>query len=82
MPTLVHALTLHNILTERSGIMDTVNSTLAHPQETRLPKEFYDTKGRAIIDKIGVEEWFSGYMESREYRQLGKSTATFIRSCY
>ncbi|KAI5246846.1 phosphoglycerate mutase-like protein [Aureobasidium subglaciale] len=54
-----------------SGIMDTVNSTLAHPQETRLPKEFYDTKGRAIIDKIGVEEWFSGYMESTEYRQLG-----------
>ncbi|CAD0082175.1 unnamed protein product [Aureobasidium vineae] len=37
-----------------SGIMDTVNSTLAHPQETRLPKEFYDTKGRAIIDKIGI----------------------------
>ncbi|KAI5208825.1 phosphoglycerate mutase-like protein [Aureobasidium subglaciale] len=54
-----------------SGIMDTVNSTLAHPQETRLPKEFYDMKGRAIIDKIGVEEWFSGYMESTEYRQLG-----------
>ncbi|KAH0238853.1 hypothetical protein KCU71_g24386, partial [Aureobasidium melanogenum] len=54
-----------------SGIMDTVNSTLAHPQETRLPKEFYDPKGRAIIDKIGVEEWFSGYMESQEYRQLG-----------
>ncbi|THV86172.1 phosphoglycerate mutase-like protein [Aureobasidium pullulans] len=54
-----------------SGIMDTVNSTLAHPNETRLPKEFYDKKGREIIDKIGVEEWFSGYMESKEYRQLG-----------
>jgi hypothetical protein len=31
--------------------------------KTRLPKEFYDEKGRAIIDKIGVEEWFSGYRE-------------------
>ena len=54
-----------------SGIMDTINSTLAHGPETRLPKEFYDDKGRAIIDKIGVEEWFSGYQESREYRMLG-----------
>lgn len=54
-----------------SGIMDTINSTLAHGPETRLPKEFYDDKGRAIIDKIGVEEWFSGYQESREYRALG-----------
>ena len=54
-----------------SGVMDTVNSTLAHGKETRLPNEFYDTKGRAIIDKIGVEEWFSGYQESEEYRQLG-----------
>lgn len=39
--------------------------------ETRLPKEFYDEKGRKIIDKIGVEEWFSGYQESHEYRSLG-----------
>ncbi|EHL03542.1 putative acid phosphatase SPBC4.06 [Glarea lozoyensis 74030] len=54
-----------------SGIMDTINSTLAHGPETRLPKEFYDEKGRAIIDKIGVEEWFSGYQESEEYRALG-----------
>ena len=54
-----------------SGIMDTINSTLAHGPETRLPKEFYDDKGRAIIDKIGVEEWFSGYNENREYRALG-----------
>jgi acid phosphatase len=51
--------------------MDTINSTLAHGPETRLPKEFYDRKGRAIIDKIGVEEWFSGYQESQEYRALG-----------
>ena len=54
-----------------SGVMDTINSTLAHGPETRLPKEFYDKKGRAIIDKIGVEEWFSGYNESEEYRKLG-----------
>jgi acid phosphatase len=54
-----------------SGIMDTVNSTLAHGPETRLPKEFYDPKGRKIIEKIGVEEWFSGYQESEEYRSLG-----------
>ncbi|KAI5917101.1 putative acid phosphatase [Camillea tinctor] len=54
-----------------SGIMDTINSTLAHGPETRLPKEFYDAKGRAIIEKIGVEEWFAGYKESREYRVLG-----------
>lgn len=41
-----------------SGIMDTTNATLAHGKETRLPKEFYDTKGRAITDKICVEEWY------------------------
>ncbi|CZS99849.1 related to lysophosphatidic acid phosphatase [Rhynchosporium agropyri] len=54
-----------------SGIMDTINSTLAHGPETKLPKEFYDVRGRQIIDKISVEEWFSGYTESREYRSLG-----------
>ncbi|KAH8815838.1 histidine acid phosphatase-like protein [Xylogone sp. PMI_703] len=54
-----------------SGIMDTINSTIAHGPETRLPQEFYDPKGREIIDRIGVEEWFSGYHESQEYRSLG-----------
>ncbi|KAI1335723.1 phosphoglycerate mutase-like protein [Xylariaceae sp. FL0016] len=54
-----------------SGIMDTINSTLAHGPETRLPKEFYDAKGRDIIEKIGCEEWFAGFRESREYRMLG-----------
>ncbi|KAJ9616434.1 hypothetical protein H2200_000152 [Cladophialophora chaetospira] len=54
-----------------SGIMDTINATLAHGPETRLPKDFYDPKARAIIDKIAVEEWFSGYNENREYRMLG-----------
>lgn len=54
-----------------SGIMDTINSTLAHGPQTRLPSAFYDSKGRDIIDKIGIEEWFSGYKESQEYRKLG-----------
>jgi len=54
-----------------SGIMDTINSTLAHGPETRLPREFYDSKAREIIDRIGVEEWFHGYNENREYRMLG-----------
>ncbi|KAL9103868.1 MAG: hypothetical protein Q9163_001146 [Psora crenata] len=54
-----------------SGIMDTINSSLAHGPETRLPSPFYDAKARDIIDKIGVEEWFGGYKESNEYRQTG-----------
>jgi acid phosphatase len=54
-----------------SGIMDTINATDAHGPKTKLPKEFYDPKARAIIDKIGVEEWFEGYKESIEYRMLG-----------
>lgn len=54
-----------------SGIMDTINSTLAHGSKTRLPSKFYDPKGRAILDKIAVEESFAGYKESREYRKVG-----------
>jgi acid phosphatase len=54
-----------------SGIMDTINATDAHGSETKLPKDFYDPKARAIIDKIAVEEWFQGYTESTEYRMLG-----------
>lgn len=54
-----------------SGIMDTVNSTLAHGPETRLPKEFYDPKAREILEKIGTEEWFAGFKESKEYRAVG-----------
>ncbi|CAD6581426.1 MAG: hypothetical protein ASARMPREDX12_000459 [Alectoria sarmentosa] len=54
-----------------SGIMDTINSTLGHGPATRLPSPFYDPKGRDIIEKIGVEEWFSGFSESNEYRQVG-----------
>ncbi|KAI8634765.1 histidine acid phosphatase [Xylariaceae sp. FL1651] len=54
-----------------AGILDTINSTLAHGPETRLPKEFYDKKGLGITEKIAVEEWFAGYKESQEYRMLG-----------
>ncbi|KAK4123612.1 phosphoglycerate mutase-like protein [Parathielavia appendiculata] len=54
-----------------SGIMDTVNATLAHGPETRLPSEFYDERAREIMQRISVEEWFAGYKESREYRMLG-----------
>ena len=54
-----------------SGIMDTINATRAHAAPTKLPKEFYDPKSLGIIDKIAVEEWYSGYLESREYRILG-----------
>ncbi|MCJ1467898.1 hypothetical protein MMC07_006523 [Pseudocyphellaria aurata] len=54
-----------------SGIMDTINSTLAHGPKTQLPSKFYDTRGREIIDKIVVEEWFAGFKESREYRKVG-----------
>ncbi len=54
-----------------SGIMDTVNATLAHGPETRLPAEFYDPRAREIMARVAVEEWFAGYAESREYRALG-----------
>jgi acid phosphatase len=40
-----------------SGIMDTVNSTLAHGPETKLPDVFYDAKALETMEKINVEEW-------------------------
>lgn len=54
-----------------SGIMDTINATLAHGDLTKMPKEFYDDRARQIIDRIAVEEWFQGYRESAEYRAVG-----------
>lgn len=54
-----------------TGILDTVNSTLAHGPQTRLPPKFYDANGLEIMDKIGCEEWFSGYQENQEYRKVG-----------
>ncbi|KAJ9231396.1 hypothetical protein DTO169E5_8008 [Paecilomyces variotii] len=54
-----------------SGIMDTINASLAHGPATKLPSEFYDPKAREYIHKIAVDEWYSGYRESAEYRRLG-----------
>ncbi|KAL1957467.1 hypothetical protein VTO42DRAFT_5930 [Malbranchea cinnamomea] len=54
-----------------SGILDTINSTLAHGPATKLPPEFYDTKAHEIADRITTEEWFAGYKEDKEYRKLG-----------
>ncbi|KAL2271804.1 hypothetical protein VTJ83DRAFT_1175 [Remersonia thermophila] len=54
-----------------SGIMDTINASLAHGPETRLPEEFYDPALKAAMEKINVDEWFSGFRESREFRMLG-----------
>ncbi|PWY89987.1 phosphoglycerate mutase-like protein [Aspergillus heteromorphus CBS 117.55] len=53
------------------GIMDTINATDAHGPATKLPSEFYDRKLRDYIDEISVDEWFTGYAESHEYRKLG-----------
>lgn len=53
------------------GVMDSVNSTLAHGPSTRLPDEFYDEKLRKTLETVAVEEWFAGYLESSEYRRLG-----------
>lgn len=53
-----------------SGILDTINSTMAHGPKTRLPSEFYDAKARETADKIATEEWFAGSYESQEYRKL------------
>ena len=49
-----------------SGVMDSVNATLAHGPNTRLPNEFYDKKVRADIDKVCTEEWFAGYSKQTD----------------
>lgn len=54
-----------------SGIQDTINATDAHGAATRLPSEFYNKKARAYMEDIAVDEWFTGYNESTEYRKLG-----------
>lgn len=54
-----------------SGIQDTINATDAHGPATRLPPEFYNEKSRAYMEYIAVDEWFTGYNESTEYRKLG-----------
>ena len=52
------------------SIKDTINTTLAHGPQTRLPEAFYDPKMLASIDQIVCEEWFDGYND-REFRILG-----------
>ncbi|TKA24495.1 hypothetical protein B0A50_06652 [Salinomyces thailandicus] len=54
-----------------SGVMDTINATLAHGQGTKLPKEFYEDGVMRNVDRICTDEWFGGYQESKEYRRLG-----------
>ena len=53
------------------GVLDTINSTRAHGPEVRLPDVFYDPKMIKDLELIALEEWFSGYAESKEYRRLG-----------
>ena len=54
------------------GIFDTINATVAaSDSRTRLPNEFYDAKLRKTMDRILVEEEYSGYRENEEYRRLG-----------
>lgn len=54
-----------------SGVFDTVNATLAHGPDTKLPSEFYDKQFVSNVDRVCTEEWFVGYQESTEYRKLG-----------
>lgn len=54
-----------------SGIMDSINATLAHGPATRLPAEFYEPEVREYLNKINADEWFRGYLVSEEYRRLG-----------
>ncbi|KAL2809316.1 histidine phosphatase superfamily [Aspergillus granulosus] len=54
-----------------SGIQDTINATAAHGPVTKLPAEFYNKKARSYMEEIAVDEWFTGYNESTEYRKLG-----------
>ncbi|RPB03316.1 phosphoglycerate mutase-like protein [Choiromyces venosus 120613-1] len=54
-----------------SGIMDSVNATLAHGEATKLPNEFYEPRVREIMNDINVDEWYRGYNQSSEYRRLG-----------
>lgn len=51
--------------------MDSINATLAHGPDTRLPDDFYDERVRKIIDRIVIDESFGGYSVSRELRMLG-----------
>ena len=54
------------------GIFDSVNTSLAaNNPEIRLAREFYDIRARKIMDRILMEEEYSGYHKNLEYRRLG-----------
>jgi len=57
-----------------SGLFDSINTTLVHGPQTRLPDEFYEDEVRRILNDINVDEWFRGYKESTEFRRLGISS--------
>lgn len=54
------------------GIFDTINATIAasDPRVT-LPREFFDPEAYAIMDRILMEEEYSGYQSNLEYQKLG-----------
>lgn len=54
-----------------SGVLDTVNSSLAHGPATKLPPEFYEPAVLKALDTIVTNEWFQGFMDNLEYRTLG-----------
>ena len=54
-----------------SGVLDSVNSTLAHGPEVKLPSEFYEPAVLDALNKIVTNEWFQGYQDNQEYRAIG-----------
>lgn len=54
-----------------SGVLDTVNSSLAHGPATKLPSEFYEPAVMNALDTIVTNEWFQGFKDNLEYRTLG-----------
>jgi len=54
-----------------SGVLDTVNCSLAHGPATKLPSEFYEPAVLNALDTIVTHEWFQGFKDNQEYRMLG-----------
>ena len=42
----------YNFLPNGSSFVHEVLSGLARPQETRSPKDFYDARGRALLEEL------------------------------
>ncbi|KAJ2895807.1 acid phosphatase [Zalerion maritima] len=53
----------------RTQIYDSVDSS--GTPLVKLPSEFYDEKSMLHIMKMTVDEWYSGFNDSQEYRTLG-----------